>query len=218
MFIFTSRCYKTHCWYDHCPKGAKYIVIYREPCAVAYSFYRFFEGWFFQPGEVELDEFVNGFFLSRGIPKSEMEEASYFEHLVSWWTHRNDPNVLLIFFEEMKEDLESVVKAVASFVGIDDEKKIRNAVQMSTFEFMKANSKKFDSNLEALHRNKACGLPEGSGTDKVVTGSTTEALKVLPEDLMDGIQENWRRVVTEVTGYQTYEALRTAFRKEKPLL
>ena len=60
------------------------------------------------------------FILARGIPKNEMENASYYEHLLSWWKHRNDPNVLFLFFEEMKQDLESVVKVVASFMGIND--------------------------------------------------------------------------------------------------
>eukprot|EP00041_Stephanoeca_diplocostata_P038342 m.1502392 g.1502392 ORF g.1502392 m.1502392 type:complete len:128 (-) comp25207_c0_seq41:8442-8825(-) len=39
------RCFKTHAWEPHCPKGAKYIVVVREPKDVALSFYRFFEGW-----------------------------------------------------------------------------------------------------------------------------------------------------------------------------
>ena len=32
--------------------GSKYIVVVRDPHDVAMSFFTFFEGWFFQPGEV----------------------------------------------------------------------------------------------------------------------------------------------------------------------
>ena len=141
------RCYKTHCWYDHCPKGGRYIVCLREPCAVAYSHFKFFIGWFLSPGEVSLEEFVQSYWLVRGAPQSKMDEASYFHHLASWWPHRNDPNVLLLFFEDMKEDLESAVRAVAEFMGIPDEGRIKVALEMSTFSFMKQHEDQFNVSI-----------------------------------------------------------------------
>ncbi|XP_028405216.1 estrogen sulfotransferase-like [Dendronephthya gigantea] len=211
------RCYKNHTWYDHCPKGGKYIVIYREPCAVAYSLFKFMYAWFFQPDEITLEQFILNFFLVLGKPQSEMEYASYFEHFISWWKHRNDPNVLFLFYEEMKEDLETAVKAIALFMGIHDQERIQNAVRMSTFEFMKANENKFNENLLAFYRNKACGIPEGICNTKVATGSVDEALKVLPQNVQEAIQKKWQEIITKETGYESYDKLRVTFRKEKPL-
>jgi len=71
--------------------GAKYIVVVRDPHDVAVSFFSFFEGWFFAPGEVALEEFVREFWLARGAPASRMNNASYFHHLTSWWPHRRPP-------------------------------------------------------------------------------------------------------------------------------
>jgi hypothetical protein len=34
---YQPRCFKTHAWYDVRPKGGKYIVVYREPCASFYA-------------------------------------------------------------------------------------------------------------------------------------------------------------------------------------
>ena len=192
-------------------------MIYREPCAVAYSLFTFYKGWFFQPGEVTLDEFVLDFFLAFGKPHSEMDRPSYFEHLASWWGHRNDPNVLFLFYEEMKEDLETAVKAIALFMGIQDQERIRNAVRMSTFEFMKANRNKFDDNFLAFHRHKALGIPEGVTSPKVVTGSVNKALEILPENVKEAIRKKWREVVTKESEYETYDQLRIAFRKKRPL-
>ena len=42
----------------HCPKGARHIWIVREPCAVAYSFFNMVQGWFFQPGELSLEDYM----------------------------------------------------------------------------------------------------------------------------------------------------------------
>ena len=53
----------------------------------------------------------------------------------------------------MLENLESAVRAVASFMGTEDETNIKNAVKMSRFDFMKKNQDKFASHLVSLSRN-----------------------------------------------------------------
>ena len=106
------RCYKTHFKYNDCPKGSKYIVIYREPRCVLYSFYNFFQGWMIQPpGDVTIEDFIHEICFPAN------SSANYFEHFMTWWKHRNDENVLFLFYEEMKEDLEKTVRAVAKFMG-----------------------------------------------------------------------------------------------------
>ena len=211
------RCYKTHCWYDHCPKGGRYIVCLREPCAVAYSHFKFLCGWVFQPGEVSLEEFTREFWLARGAPQNKMEEASYFHQLTSWWPHRNDPNVLLLFYEDMKEDLESAVRAVAEFMGIADEGHIKAALEMSTFSFMKQHEDQFNAKLNKKVMNETCGLPKDAGMSFSIihVGSSSEGQKALPEDIQREIQEKWETVVAPVTGCGTYQELRRAWKEEK---
>ncbi|XP_028406617.1 amine sulfotransferase-like isoform X2 [Dendronephthya gigantea] len=215
---FQPRCYKTHAWYPDCPKGAKYIVIYREPCASFNSYFNFLKGWIFQPGKISLNEFVQEFPLALGEPKSKMQHyaiyASYFLHLMSWWEHRNDPNVLFLFYEDMKDDLESVVRKVASFIGIEDEERIKKAVEMSSFEFMKSNERKFIFARLAKYRNKVCGLPEGAEGRIVATGSATKGREMMDEKTKEMIQAKWNEVVWKQTGFQDYQQLRNAFKKQ----
>ncbi len=113
------RIFKTHAWEEHCPKFPKVIVVLRHPEDVVRSFYKFFEGWFFEPGSISLDAFANEFWLARGIPPSRMQNASYFVHLISWYKRRDDPNVLILFFEDLKVDLRSQVRRVAKFISTD---------------------------------------------------------------------------------------------------
>ena len=214
MFFLIVRCYKTHAWYPDCPKGAKYIVIYREPCASFNSFFKFFEGWMFQPGEASLHEFVKDFLLAREVPQNKMENASYFVHLISWWEHRNDSNVFFLFFEDMKDDLESVVRKTAAFIGIQDERKIEKAVEMSSFEFMKANQKKFSDMRIARYRNVACGVPHDAVPNKVVTGSASKGRELMDDKTKEIIQGKWLEVVAKQTGFQDYNELRSAFKKK----
>ena len=206
------RCYKTHCWYDHCPKGAgKYILCVREPCAVAYSNFNFFKGWFFQPGEVSVEEFVREYWLARGLPQSKLENASYFHHLASWWPHRKDENVLFLFYEDVKSDPEAAVRAIAKHIGVTNENNIQFALEKSSFAYMKKHKSKFDEHIMRHLRNKACGLPKNAGdgiTTKVKTGSTSEGRRVLSVDLQKEIQEKWDEVVYPVTNCATYDDLR----------
>ncbi|CAB4043667.1 sulfotransferase domain-containing, partial [Paramuricea clavata] len=216
-------CYKTHAWYPGCPKGAKYIVIYREPCAAFYSYFNFHKGWAFQPEELSLHEYVKDFLLAKDVPKGK-EFASYFVHLLSWWEHRNDSNVLFLFFEDMKDDLESVVRMVAAVVGIQDEKRIKKAVEMSSFEFMKKNEEKFSDAPPALRfANKASAHEEDSDVrspqvmlhSKVATGSATKGRELMDDKTKEIIQAKWLEVVGKQTGFQDYNDLRSAFKKEQ---
>ena len=190
----------------------------REPCAVAYSFFHFAGGRFFQPGEFSLEEFIREFWLALGAPLRKMHECSYFHHLASWWPHRNEPNVLLLFFEELKEDLDSAVHAVAEFMGITDEGRIRVAVEMSTFPFMKQHEDKFNDQLILkIFQKEAHGSPKDAGItcSKIRVGSSSEGQNILPEDIKREIQEKWETVVAPVTGCATYRELHRAWKEEK---
>jgi hypothetical protein len=200
----------THAWYDVCPKGGKYIVVYREPCASFYSAFNFFGKKHFQPGEITLDEFVQNM-----ISPNEKKHVNYFQNLLSWWPKRNDPNVLFLLYEDMLDDLESAVKAVASFMGIEDEASITNAVRMGTFDFMKQNEDKFASNLLSSYRNKAMGIPEGVVCQRVATGSATKGREIMDECTKQAVQNMWDETVTKETGFQGYSEFREALRREK---
>ena len=193
---YQPRCFKSHDWYQRCPKGAKYIVIYREPCAAFSSGYNFRIGTSLQRDEITLDEFVRGFYL-----KPDKLRTSYFQHLVSWWPKRNDPNVLMLTFEDMLEDLESAVRAVASFMGIDDEASITNAVKTSRFEFMKEHQEKFSSNRIARYRSKAMGFLDDVRYRRVITGSATKGREAMKGSTRQAVQDMWNKTVTKEIGY-----------------
>ena len=150
-----------------------------------------------------------------GIPKTKVEFPSYFAHLVSWWEHRNDSNVLLLFFEDMKDNLDSGVRKVAAFMGMKDEEKIKKAVEMSSFEFVKKNDRKFASVRLARYRNEVCGLPTDLEPSRVASGSATAGRELMDEKTKKIIQEKWLEVVGKHIGFLNYDELRMAFKKEK---
>jgi len=46
-----------------------------------------------------------------------MENASCWHHLVSWWEHRDDTHVLIIFYEDLRADLKGSIEVIARFMG-----------------------------------------------------------------------------------------------------
>jgi Sulfotransferase domain len=217
------RFFKTHCWYDHCPRFKRTIVVLRNPFDVVQSFYHFFDGWFFDPGAIDLETFAQEFWLARGVPDaSKMQNASYFVHLVSWYRHRDDPGVLIVFFEDMKEDLRREVRRVAQFLSsdiqnFDQEAIIDHAVEYSSYAFMKENECKFDEKLSKLARNEPCGLPKNAGmtATKIRSGQASasdHSNGIMSENLEALINAKWEEVVLPATGCKHYSELRAQLR------
>mmetsp|Transcript_4582 Transcript_4582/g.6515 ORF Transcript_4582/g.6515 Transcript_4582/m.6515 type:complete len:190 (+) Transcript_4582:120-689(+) len=182
---------------------------------VVLSFFNFFEGWFFEPDTVSLEEFASEFWLSRGFPESKMNNASYFVHLVSWYERRNDPNVLFLFYENLKENLDKEIRRIAKFMSTSKhdfttDEIVQGALQRSSFAFMKSHQSHFDEKLSKLARNEACGLPKTAGMSesKLKRGHSGLGKETLPKSIREGIFKKWSEVVEPATGCNFYEELR----------
>ncbi|XP_077524180.1 sulfotransferase ssu-1-like [Amblyomma americanum] len=111
---FPGSAIKTHMLYDQeriCP-DAKYIYVVRNPfdcCVSFYHHYKLFPIYHFEQGT--FDEFLD-LFLEGAV-----DGGDYFDHLMSWYPHKNDPNVLFVRYEDLKADTETWVLAVADFLG-----------------------------------------------------------------------------------------------------
>src|SRR3954453_8411214 len=133
------RAFKSHLSYDRVPAGAQYIVSVRDPRDALVSAYRFFEGWFFEPGSIDIETFGRMRFV---------DGRTYYTHLTSWWPHRQHENVLLLAYEQMKYDHEEAVRRVARFIGFgDDDERIAIAILESSLASMKAHHDKYDDLL-----------------------------------------------------------------------
>ena len=85
--------------------------------------------------DLSWDEFVE-YFL-RGT----VTFGSWWDHVPEWWTHRDEPNVLFLKYEELKKDLPGNVKIIAEFLGCSvDEATIQKIAQATTFDSMRANT------------------------------------------------------------------------------
>ncbi|HLK26175.1 MAG TPA: sulfotransferase domain-containing protein [Caulobacteraceae bacterium] len=201
------RGFKSHLSYTLIPKGARYLVSFRDPKDAMVSMYRFMEGWFFEPGAISIEEF-----LAARMGKPE-DPTSYWSHLLSWWVERDNPDVLTLSYEYMTDAPEATIRRLAAFCGIPlDEELLALTLERTSLAFMLAHKDRFDDAMMRALSEERCNLPAGSDSAKVREGRVGSHRTDLPGHLADALDAAWRQVVEPKTGFGDYAALEAALR------
>lgn len=204
--VAQPRLFKSHLSYHDIQKGGRYIVAFRHPYDATVSLYRFFEGWFFETGTISREDFVRWRY-----PSDKMGEQGYWYHLTSWWGRRTNENILLLCFEDMKEDLPGTVNLIANHMGIDlDDELHEIVVRQASRNFMLAHRNQFDDHLLRARSETFCGLPPGSESAKITTGPGDDSRYQLAAELKQELDDIWREQVEAKFGFAGYDELRRA--------
>lgn len=159
---------KTNAPYSVLPiaSDAKFITVLRDPKEVVVSAYHFLTGLFALREQVPPDAFFEDF--AHGALAS-----AWAEHTASVWAQRERPNVLVLRFDRMKEDLPAAVDAVTEFLGIDLGPEARDrVVERCGFAWMKAHEDQFGPPIMRF----AGGRPRGRMLRRGATGGSSEML------------------------------------------
>jgi sulfotransferase family protein len=129
---------QTHFPFNYVPYNSKskYIAVIRHPKDICVSFYQLLYGN--SQSESSNVDFNTFFFEEFLIGKTAYMD--YFEYLRSIWPHKDDENVLLVSYEQMKQDLRGIIEKLAQFLDIDliNNKQLLDQVEKySSLEYMK---------------------------------------------------------------------------------
>ena len=134
----TPRAFKSHSLYERMPCGlpnetpGRYIYVARNPKDLAVSFFHQYKSLTWGERNISWDDYFERFMAGKGL------YGNHFDHVLSWWAHRHEENVLFIKYEDMKRDLVSSVSEIVKFAGLNlDEETIKKVAAMSTFDKMK---------------------------------------------------------------------------------
>ncbi len=143
------RVIKTHFPHHLTPyhPQAKYIYVARNPFDCAVSFYHHTRGFIkhYDFAEGTFDDFFECFI------KGEVDFGDYFDHLVPWYHHKDDKNVLFLTYETMKVNLEMIIIEIANFLGgdylncLENEKILNKIIINSSLENMKKDQQRWSS-------------------------------------------------------------------------
>lgn len=89
--------------------------------------------------------------------------------------------------------------------------RVDTAIQMASFEFMKAHESQFDEKLSKLARNEAMGLPVNAGLTgggKIRDGKSGGGRIQLSATLTADLDARWVKQMEPATGFSSYKALR----------
>lgn len=201
------RVFKSHLDAHRIPRGGRYINACRDPRDAAYSMFKFMEGWVLEPGAISPDDFVRGTFVAQGnTPGS--SGGDYWNHLVSWWARRKDPDVLFMAYEHMTTDLEATVRRVAAFMGIAlDDELLAISLEHASLGFMQQHKDRFDDKMMRDRSVETAGLPANSDSSKVRKGRVGEASEQLGAEVCAELDAIWHRRITRELGFENYAAM-----------
>ncbi len=115
-------------------RDVKYIYLARNPRDVAVSFFYFMRQMPLLRFDGTWEEFLE-YFMKGDVPY-----GSYFDHVLEWWSHQDDENVLFLQYEELKKDLKVQVKIIAEFLGLKlSDEEAKAVAEKCTFQAMKSN-------------------------------------------------------------------------------
>jgi len=140
----SPRLFKSHLPYSMIPKGpCKYVYVARNGKDVAVSQYHM------ERSHVGVEQTFDEFFEQ--FLKGHTPFGCWFSHVKGWWTHRSDPNVLFLTYEELSRDLEGGIRRIAGFLGRDvPAERLPTIVERCRFAFMKQYEKQFDPAMESM--------------------------------------------------------------------
>ncbi|XP_039973958.1 amine sulfotransferase-like isoform X1 [Xiphias gladius] len=126
----------THLQYHFMPpalsqKKGKVIYVARNPKDVLVSYFYFHKF----ANILETPKDFNDFFEK--FLRGDVFGCSWFDHVKTWYSHKDDMNMLFITYEEMIQDLPSAVERISLFLGKElTDEQLANVVKHSTFNNM----------------------------------------------------------------------------------
>ncbi|MEQ2311603.1 Sulfotransferase 6B1 [Ameca splendens] len=137
----------THLHPDNMPasfnkKKTKMVVVFRNPKDTLVSYYHFCNNNPVLPSVESWDSFFSQFM------KGDVAWGSYFDHALAWNKKMDDPNVMVVTYEDLKQDLSAGIHQISSFIGFSlTENQVQQIAGASTFSAMKESSVNSHGNI-----------------------------------------------------------------------
>eukprot|EP00924_Labyrinthula_sp_SR-Ha-C_P000070 snap_masked-scaffold_60-processed-gene-0.35-mRNA-1 protein AED:1.00 eAED:1.00 QI:0/-1/0/0/-1/1/1/0/239 len=204
---YSPRVFKSHETYENISEGAKYIFVLRDPYDMFVSTYHFFlHSPKVNPYTCSMTAFSKLCFERKG------RFSRCGEYIVSYVNAmKNNPrNMLLLFYEDMKEKLRENIEKIAKFMGLsklsEEEFKARcdTAEMYSSLKYMKENKDKFG--VVGVLKRGFKKMPEmravmgGDDELTLVKSGKTAGGKTIPEEVKKLIEKSWKDIVQNELG------------------
>ena len=152
------RAFKSHFTYELMPCGepssshCKFIYVARNPKDTAVSYFYHYQGFKYVPVGLKWEDFISWFIAG------DMAYGDYFDHVLSWWTRKDEENILFLKFEDMKRDLCGSIREISCFMNIElDSEVVEKIAEKASFSNMKQDPR---ANLTWLEHRWDAGVSQ----------------------------------------------------------
>jgi len=178
------------------------------------SFYKFLPAYAgIDDGEISIEEFVESIFAGAS------SSGIIWVHFLSWWKQRKNPQILWMFYEDLRNDLEKGVLRIAKFLNIQPDRRLLDlVVKRSTFSYMKSNQGQFDGHF-VFHRVKKQMGMQGfpyKATKVNKARKIGESKVVIPTKILATLEAKWATILRPATGCTSYKELMNAVKADLP--
>jgi len=167
------------------PGRGKVIIMMRNAVDVAVSYFHHYLDYHLL---FDFDGDWNDFFAL--FEAGDLGSGNYFHHIATWWPHRNDTNVLLLRYEEMRLDPGQHMQRIADFLGLEklSEQRLQDALQLTSFEHMRS--------IEEGHMKMRLARFFGLRRDyRVRQGKSSEGRRLLNSEQHSILEEQYNRIL-----------------------
>lgn len=177
-------------------KKAKYVYVARNPWDVAVSYYHFMKqmpDWELRDSDFDevLDNFLNG---NSGF-------GDYFKHLAAGYALRDEPNVLFLTYEQLKEDNRGTVLKLARFLGEEYARQLEEDEEFLQSVLEKSSTAHMRKVVKTSHADLACLFVKNEEVlAKMAQAATEESIKRAKEELnfvRVGKVGGWKETLTK---------------------
>lgn len=198
--VASPRGFKSHREYERLPSGQLYAVTLRDPKETYVSFYRFLNGWHFEPGALSMEDFWP-VWMSGG-PGG----CDYATHLVSWFKRLHEPDSLVMTYRWAVKNREAALRRLAGLCDLEPTPAIEALVlERTTRGYMSAHEHRFDDAMICAVLEERCGVTAASDSTKVQKeGSSASAL---PDGIAKQIDAIWAEQIAPATGHSDFASL-----------
>ena len=190
---------------------ARYVIVCRNPEDVFHSFHQFLPAYCgIDPKEIRAETFCDAIFAGAS------HSGQYWEWNMDWFqfAEKHPERVLMVCFEDMKEDLAGVIRKVAKLMGEDfiASADLKEMCRRGSFEYMRKHKTKFDDHFVRNKVKKQMGIPDDApefsvGKVRETGGKIGDGKKKLPESVQKRLEERWMEVFGK-KGFDSYESFR----------
>uniref|UniRef100_UPI003D9C9791 sulfotransferase 6B1 n=1 Tax=Danio rerio TaxID=7955 RepID=UPI003D9C9791 len=130
-------------------KKPKILVVFRNPKDTVVSYYHFMNKNPVLPNAESWDKFFSDFMTG------DVSWGSYFDHALAWEKRIDDPNVMIVMYEDLKQNLPEGVKKISEFFSLPlTDEQVSSIAGQSTFSAMVENSQKSHGNFGSIFFRK----------------------------------------------------------------